>query len=122
MTNMCLLRQTCQAKQLILYIFIRLNAEIRFIALGIPSGNVVQHDVLVRSLVNVTTGGWKVSKHGAKRPQKPYGLLGMGRRGERDGGGGGGGGGILYTYCYTATIRVFPALRWAAMRAILMFQ
>ena len=46
--------------------------------------------------VNVTTGGWKVSKHGAKRPQKPYGLLGMGRRGERDGGGGGGGRDIIY--------------------------
>ena len=34
----------------------------------------------------------------------------------------GGGGGRLYTYRYTATTRMIPALRWAAMRAILMFQ
>ena len=38
------------------------------------------------------------------------------------GGGGGGGGGRLYTYRYTVTIRVTSALRWAAMRAILMFR
>ena len=43
------------------------------------------------------------------------------------GGAGGsmGGGGkreiILYTYRYTVTTRMIPALRWAAMRAILMF-
>ena len=44
------------------------------------------------------------------------------------GGGGGtevcvceGGGGRLYTYRYTVTTRMTPALRWAAMRAILMF-
>ena len=30
--------------------------------------------------------------------------------------------GRLYTYRYTVTIRMIPALRWAAMRAILMFQ
>ena len=30
--------------------------------------------------------------------------------------------GRLYTYRYTVTTRMFPALRWAAMRAILMFQ
>ena len=36
-------------------------------------------------------------------------------------GGGGGGGGRLYTYRYTVTIRMTYALRWAAMRAILMF-
>ena len=28
---------------------------------------------------------------------------------------------ILYTYRYTVTTRMIPALRWAAMRAILMF-
>ena len=27
-----------------------------------------------------------------------------------------------YTHRYTATIRMIPALRWAAMRAIVMFQ
>ena len=30
--------------------------------------------------------------------------------------------GRLYTYRYTVTIRMTPALRWAVMRAILMFQ
>ena len=33
-----------------------------------------------------------------------------------------GGRGRLYTYRYTVTARMIPALRWAAMRAILMFQ
>ena len=28
----------------------------------------------------------------------------------------------LYTYRYTVTTRMIPALRWAAMKAILMFQ
>ena len=37
------------------------------------------------------------------------------------GGYGGGGRGRLYTYCYTVTTRMTPALRWAAMRAILFF-
>ena len=32
------------------------------------------------------------------------------------------GGGRLDTYHYTVTIRMTPALRWAAMRAILMFR
>ena len=32
------------------------------------------------------------------------------------------GGGRLYTYRYTVTTRLTPALRWAPMRAILMFQ
>ena len=40
-----------------------------------------------------------------------------GEKGERGMGGGGG----LYTYRYTVTIRMTYALRWAAMRAILMF-
>ena len=30
--------------------------------------------------------------------------------------------GDYYTYRYTITTRMIPALRWAAMRAILMFQ
>ena len=34
---------------------------------------------------------------------------------------GGGGGGGLYTYRYTVTTRMIYALKWAAMRAILMF-
>ena len=41
------------------------------------------------------------------------------RDGEKDGGGGMEGGGRLYTY--TVTTRMTPALRWAAMKAILMF-
>ena len=44
---------------------------------------------------------------------------------EGSGGGYGGGGwegrGRLYNYRYTVTTRMTPALRWAAMRAILMF-
>ena len=45
------------------------------------------------------------------------------RDGEKRGRGHGGGGrGRLYTYQYTVTTRMIPALRWAAMRAILMFQ
>ena len=46
-------------------------------------------------------------------------------RGAAGGGGGGGmevGGGRLYTFRYTVTEGMTPALRWAAMRAILMFQ
>ena len=35
---------------------------------------------------------------------------------------GGGGRGRLYTYRYTVTTRMTSAIRWAAMRAILMFQ
>ena len=42
------------------------------------------------------------------------------RDGEK-GGYGGGGRGRLYTYRYTVTIRMITALRWVAMRAILMF-
>ena len=45
------------------------------------------------------------------------------RDGEKGGRGyGGGGRERLYTYRYTATTRMIPALRWAAMRAILLFQ
>ena len=62
----------------------------------------------------------QVSKHGAERPQTPRGLLGTGRSGGK--GYGIGGRGRLYTYRYTVTTRMIPALRWAAIRAILMFQ
>ena len=31
-------------------------------------------------------------------------------------------GDYIYTYRYTVTTRMIPALRWTAMRAILMFQ
>ena len=45
------------------------------------------------------------------------------RDGEKGGRGyGGGGRGRLYTYHYTVTTRMIPALRWEAMGAILMFQ
>ena len=45
------------------------------------------------------------------------------RDGEMGGRGyGGGGRGRLYTYRYTVTTRMIPAIRWAAVRAILMFQ
>ena len=45
------------------------------------------------------------------------------RDGEKGGRGyGGWGRGRLYTYRYTVTTRMIPALRWAAKRAILMFQ
>ena len=36
-------------------------------------------------------------------------------------GGGGGGGGGVYAYRYTVTTKMIPALRLAAMRAILTF-
>ena len=42
----------------------------------------------------------------------PDSVLGRGYRG--------GGRGRLYTYRYTVTTRMIPALRWAALRAILM--
>ncbi len=38
------------------------------------------------------------------------------------GGYGGEGRGRLYIYRYTVNTRMIPALRWAAMRAILMYQ
>ena len=40
----------------------------------------------------------------------------------RGGGYGGEGRGRLYTHHYTVITRMTPALRWAAMRAISMFQ
>ena len=43
-------------------------------------------------------------------------------KGRGEGGRGGGGRERLYTYRYTVTTRMIPALRWAAMGAILMFQ
>ena len=46
-------------------------------------------------------------------------LIRDGEKGER--GYGGGGRGRLFTYRYTVTTRMTPALRWAVMRAILMF-
>ena len=47
-------------------------------------------------------------------------LIRTGRR-EEKGYRGGGEGDYNYTYLYTVTTRMIPALRWAAMRAILMF-
>ena len=47
-------------------------------------------------------------------------LIRDGEKGER-GYGGGGRGRLLYTYRYTVTTRMTSALRWAAVRAILMF-
>ena len=47
------------------------------------------------------------------------------RDGEKEGGtgyGGGGGGRLYIPVVYTVTVRMTPALRWAAMRAILMFR
>ena len=49
------------------------------------------------------------------RNHKAY-SVGTGIRGH-----GGGGRGRVYNYRYTVTTRMKPALRWAAMRAILMF-
>ena len=51
-------------------------------------------------------------------------LIRDGKKGGGEEGGkerGGGRRGRLYTYRYTVTTRMTPALRWAAMRAILMF-
>ena len=53
------------------------------------------------------------------RIHKAYWVWGEG--GGEGYGGGGGGRGRLYTYRYTVTTRMTSALRWAAMRAILMF-
>ena len=48
-------------------------------------------------------------------------LIRDGDKGGRGYGGGVGVGGGLYTYRYTVTTRLTCALRWATMRAILMF-
>ena len=45
----------------------------------------------------------------------------VGGRGRGGGGGGGGERRRLYTYRYIGTTRMTSALRWAAMRTILMF-
>ena len=50
-------------------------------------------------------------------------LIRDGEKGVWEGRGyGGGGRGRLYTYHYIVTTGMIPALRWAAMGAILMFQ
>ena len=52
-------------------------------------------------------------------------VLSVHRNHREVGEGGYGGGGeeddYVYTYRYTVTTRMTPALRWAAMRAVLMF-
>ena len=53
--------------------------------------------------------------------QETIRLIRDGEKGGRGYGGGGGGGGGVYTYRYIVTTRMTPALRWAAVRAILMF-
>ena len=83
-----------------------------------PSHPEAEHLASGFSVQHVSQPG---SKHGAYQPQKPYSLLGTGRR-PGEGGMEVGGRGRLYTYRYTVTTRMIPALRWAAMRAILMFQ
>ena len=65
-----------------------------------------------------TVGWWtQIVKRLAQRQRLIR--AGGGREGGRSYGGGGRG--RLYTYRYTVTTRMTPALRWAAMRAILMF-
>ena len=60
--------------------------------------------------------------HKASSGRGERGRGGGGGGGERGyGGGGGGGGRYNYTYCYTVSTRMTSALRWAAMRGILMF-
>ena len=59
----------------------------------------------------------------AHRNQEDYEGRGEWRKGVwRWGGGRWMEGGRLYNYRYTVTTRMIPALRWAAMKAILMFQ
>ena len=76
------------------------------------SGPAEENGPCRKECLNALSSGMGHFFHGALRPQKPSGLLGSGE---------GGGRGRLYTYRYTVTTRMTPALRWAAMRAILMF-
>ena len=63
--------------------------------------------------------------HKAGKDDDDVGLHVLGCRvdilGTKGGGGGGGGGGRLYTNHHTVTTRMTSALRWAEMRAVLMF-
>ena len=66
----------------------------------------------------------KVSKHSALTSTETVAFIKDGEKGVCVCGGGGGGGGgqrRVYTYRYTVTTRMTPALRWAAVRVILMF-
>ena len=59
----------------------------------------------------------KVSKHSALTSTETVTFIKDGERGVW----GGGGTRRVYTYRYTVTTRMTPALRWAAVRVILMF-
>ena len=68
--------------------------------------------------------GGEESKHGAVTSTKTIRFITDGGEGGKGYGGGGGlevGGGEIYTYRYTVTTSMTYALRWAAMKAILMF-
>ena len=82
--------------------------------------NKVKH-LELRSCVKVEVVGVNMVLN-VHRNHKAYRGRGDGGRGYGDGGRGygDGGRGRSYTYRYTATTRMIPALRWAAMRAILM--
>ena len=71
--------------------------------------------MLLTSLTNALPLGQVVlvSKHGGLTSTETIRLI---RDGEKGGGGRGGGEGrrILYTYRYTVTTRMTPALRWAS--------
>ena len=81
----------------------------------------VPNTVLVMLIIKANaqlTGNATSKRNGIKI--KPSGVLGTGRKGWGEGYGGGRRG-RFYIYRYTVTTRVTPALRWAAVRAILMF-
>ena len=63
-------------------------------------------------------GGRGYGGEGEEGDYIPITKLSEARRGWGGGGLLGGGGGRLYTYRYTVTTRMTPALRWAAVRAI----
>ena len=64
---------------------------------------------------------WDVSKHGGLTSTETIRFIWDGEKGGGGGGRyGGGGSGRLYLSHYTVTTRMTPALRWAAIRAILM--